>query len=324
MINKDNEHLINIERGFVEHITKDPHLLYADTDSAYIKMKLPFSKFESQQKVVEYTQKMTMKINNIYLYALNKFCGENGGLVKEYNTMDFKGEIIAYKGFFNTKKFYALSKLWDEGTFFEKPKLKYTGGQYKKADITKITKEMITEIYDICVMDIHQTNIRTIAKTVFVDIKNKYTQKLKTHIKQLDLDYFCIPKKWGFSEKRVPKWVEGAKLYNSIVSDQFRPGDSVSHIQITFNSQKLENYLRENGFTKNIKEYTNINDPVFRKLDSISIPPNISDSEKEKLLEVFEKFDIKPDFDEIIAFNITKKMDVFVKLFDPMILRDYQ
>lgn len=313
----------NIERGFVEHITKDHRLLYADTDSAYIGIKLPFNKFDDQKRVVDYAQKMSMKMNDEYNKALEYYMGQFGGLIKEYNTMDFKSEIIAYRGFFNTKKFYALSKMWDEGTFYPEPELKFTGGQYKKADITKVTKEMIGEIYNVSVMDINETNIRKVAKIIFLEIKTKYTEKLKEHINTLDIDYFSIPKKWGFSKKRNTKWQEGAKLYNTIVEDLFRPGDSVRHIQMRINHNKLESYLREKGFINTSNEFTSIHDEGFSKLDSISVPPNLNEEQKQKLFKVFNEFDMRPDFDEIINFNINKKIEVFVKLFDPLILREF-
>lgn len=310
-----------IERGFVEHITEDHRLLYADTDSAYISLKLPFSKFEDQKKVVEYSQNISKRINKEYNQALELYCAAYGGLVPEYNTMDFKSEVVAYKGFFNTKKFYALSKLWDEGTFYPEPELKYTGGQYKKADITKITKDMIKEIYDISVMDIHETNINKIAKIIFVDIKNKYTEKLKNHIRNLDIDEFSIPKKWGFSEKKIPKWVEGAKLYNTLINDVFRPGDSLRHIQLRIDMRKLENYAISRGLNIKSNEFINISDPGFKKLDSISIPPDISDIDKQRLFNIFTELNIEPDFDSIVHFNIGKKIQVFEKLFDEKILR---
>ena len=33
--------------------------------------------------------------------------------------MNFKSEVIAFKGFFGAKKFYGLGIIWKEGTFYD-------------------------------------------------------------------------------------------------------------------------------------------------------------------------------------------------------------
>ena len=89
----------------------------------------------------------------------------------EYNAMNFKSEVIAFKGFFGAKKFYGLGIIWKEGTFYDELDLKTTGGQIKKADITKVTKEMLSEIYILLCLKLEATDQKLMYNTIFKKIK---------------------------------------------------------------------------------------------------------------------------------------------------------
>ena len=116
-------------------------------NSAYVLIKLPFSKTKDIQKTVIYCQAIAERLNKSYQKALELYFYRASNWHPDYNAMNFKSEVIAFKGFFGAKKFYGLGIIWKEGTFYEELDLKTTGGQIKKADITKVTKEMLSEIY---------------------------------------------------------------------------------------------------------------------------------------------------------------------------------
>ena len=294
------------------------YLLYADTDSAYLLYDLPFDKYEDIHQLVDYVQGIARELGTIYNEALEHYLCNFAGLNPEFNTMDFKSEVIAYKGFFNTKKFYSLAKAWDEGTFFEeKPKLKTTGGQIKKSDVTQITKKLLTDIYSILVTDINQNDVVEMYRLIFKELKNKYKLQIRDDIANKEFTSFSIPKKWGGAKKMIPPFVTGAKLYNAILGDTFRPGDSFIVVKIKIDLYKLLTYfenseISQDQFTLQYSEVQTLKD----KINVISIPPLMSIDEKNKLISKMEELNIKLDLEEIIDFNIDSKIDPFNKLFD--------
>ena len=316
-MNIDELHPWFLPDGFIEKTENDDYLLYADTDSAYLLYDLPFDKYNDIHQLVDYIQGIARELGTIYNDSLNYYVGTFANMNPEYNTMDFKSEVVAYKGFFNTKKFYALAKCWDEGTFFEeKPKIKETGGQIKKSDVTQITKKLLTEIYSLLVTDLHQNNLEDMYRIIFIDLKNKYKLQIMEDIKNLEFKSFSIPKKWGHTEKTIPPPVMGAKLFNCIIEDTFRPSDSFIVVKVHIDIEKLKKFIQENPgnddkYTLQLSEVQELGD----KLKNISLPPDMTPSQKEKLLIRMEQLSIKLDYDEIINFNIDMKIEPYDKLF---------
>lgn len=311
------DNLWYLPEGFIEKTENDPYLLYADTDSAYLLYDLPFDKFENIHQLVSYIQKLANELGEIYNDSLNYYVGTFANMNPKYNTMDFKSEVVAYKGFMGAKKFYALSKCWDEGTFFEeKPKLKTTGGQIKKSDVTQITKKLLDEVYKLLVTDLSVTDLDYMYHKIFVEFTSTYREMILQDIADLNFNSFSIPKKWGRTENSVPTHVYGAKFFNAIVDDQFRPSDSFLIVKITCEMEKVKHYLFEHEMEKS-KYCLSYNEAVMLgdKLNVICIPPNMSKEQKEKFLEKMEQFNIKLNYDEIINFNINMKLDPFQDLF---------
>jgi len=301
---------------------KNNHNFFANSilihNSAYLLYDLPFNKYEDIHQLVNYVQSIARELGEIYNNALEYYLCNFAGLNPEYNTMDFKSEVIAYKGFFNTKKFYSLAKCWDEGVFFEeKPKLKTTGGQIKKSDVTQITKKLLTEIYHILVTDINQNDIIKMYRMIFIGLKNKYKLQISEDIENMEFTSFSVPKKWGSTEKSIPPFVTGAKLYNAIIGDTFRPSDAFIVVKVIIDVEKLldfyiQNNVNDDKFTLQRTEVQELKN----KINVISIPPILSDEEKTKLLDVMKKLNIRLNLTEIIEYNIDLKIDPFEKLFD--------
>lgn len=315
--------LIQLSNNFINIADKDERLIYSDTDSAYILMNLPFDKFKDIKMLVDYVQKISKLIDKTYNEALNFYMGNFAGGNEKYNTMKFKSEVVAYQGFFGGKKFYALSKAWDEGTFFEeKPKQKETGGQIRKADVTIITKEMLNKVYDILIMPsgLDETSMY---KKIFKELKNEIKFKLISYINNLEYKKFGVPKKWGFkANKKITQWVAGAKLYNSLFEDIFRPGDSLIMIPIKSNQSKIINFLNSkkynNNFQLSTEEYLDL------KISTLSIPTNMIQEKNEQFIKILSEFDISADFDYIMNFNIDMKLEPFLNLFNDNIKRNIE
>ena len=314
------DHDLYLPVGFIETIEKDPYQLYCDTDSDYLLIKLTFNKNEDHRKTVDYCQKLTIRMNEAYIAALDLYFYKIANWHPDFNTMDFKSEVVAFRGFFCTKKFYALGKVWDEGKFLGKLETKKTGGQIRKADVTKVSKEMLSEIYELLTVDQSIDNIITIYNKIFIEIKNKYIFKLKEAILNLQFEYFTVPKKWSFGEKKsIPPQINGAKFYNRIIKDTFSMGDAVLVLPIKYNMPLMKKEFERLPANDNMLQ----NNELTSKIDVISLPPSkkMNEKDKELILSRFKELEIIPNYDEIMSFNIDMKLEPFKKLFDMETIR---
>ena len=319
---KLNKYNVIFKPSWIETIDRSRTLIYSDTDSQYTLIKLPFNKFEDREKTVDYTQVKAKQINNLYLEILNTRLKDRANLDPDYNFMNFKSEVVAYRGFFRSKKYYSLSKIWDEGNYFDKPKLKYTGGPIKKADTTPLTRQMLFDIYDLLTLNFDVVDEYSLCKNVFIDIKNKYLSKLTDDIKSFNLDSFGIPKKWGLNDFKVlPSHILGGMLFNTIISDNLRPGDSMIMFQIKI--KDFKRLLQKNNEIKTKSPFQLPTEKINKKLKYMCVPYGYHKNEDnlKKLLKSLDEFNIELDFDGIIDFNIHKKIIQFEPLFDEILFK---
>lgn len=299
--------------GFIENIDQSEFTLYSDTDSSYSKIPLPFSKFSDQHKVIDYVQDMARKFNEEFLNVFNETVVKYGNVDPEYNLMDFKSEVVAYRGFFNSKKYYGLAKMWDEGTYFDNPKIKKTGGQIVKADTTPITVDLLQEIYNLLLLNFEITSEVEMYRYIFIHLRDKYRQRTTTAVEQLNFKEFGIPKKWGLKElKTIPKQVKGAMLYNYLFNDVLRSGESMLQCQILINPSKLLQYTHTH---KPNSKYQIKQEMVTNKFNVISFPVDMTESEIKSVEPRFRELDIQFDLRTILDFNVELKIEQFKKLF---------
>ena len=324
----DNTLLKEVDRYEIEEIeheetyvydieVEDNHNFFGNDilvhNSAYVLIKLPFSKTKDIQQTVIYCQAIAERLNKSYQKALELYFYRASNWHPEFNAMNFKSEVIAFKGFFGAKKFYGLGIIWKEGTFYDELDLKTTGGQIKKADITRVTKEMLSEIYILLCLKLEATDQKLMYNTIFKKIKNKYTLKLREAIAKMDLSYFVIPKKWSFGEKKVvPAQIVGAKFYNRIIKDTISIGDSVSVLPIKFNFKTVIEWLEKNPCSN---DNMMTNEEFSTKINYISLPVKISPDEFEFIQNRFKELSIIMNVDDIINFNIDMKLEPYKKLF---------
>jgi len=302
--------------NFIDTIEFKPNLKYADTDSTYNILKLPFSKFDDSKRTVDYSQKVALDANIKYRNIFDTLLLTRANINPDFNFMDFKSEVVAYRGFFNTKKFYALAKIWMEGTFYQELEIKKTGGQILKADCSDITFNLLTEIYKVLTIRTDLKNMNEIKKIIFHDIKNKYISQLGDGINNFRFKEFIIPKKWPLSEKKtIPIHIKGAMLYNYLFSDQLRPGDSISLVQIKLSKDLLIRHTYNNPITSKFQIPIELMD---NKLNVIAFPSdsNFDEEELASIRKLFDELGIKIDYDRIININIDMKIVQFEKLFE--------
>lgn len=312
---------MKLEPGFIETVDFSKFTLYSDTDSAYALIPVPFNKYEDQHRTVDYVQDIAKTLNDEYLKIFNDTIVKFGNADPEYNFMDFKSEIVAYRGLFNTKKNYGLTKMWDEGAFFDPPEVKKIGGQIVKADSTPIVLELLTEVYETILLDFTITDEVELYRKIFFEIKAKYTKRIEEAVETFDVRAFGIPKKWSLKTlKRIPKQVEGAMLYNYLFSDNFRPGESILQTQAIINPSKL---LQQMNTVRPSTEYQIQPETISDKVNVISFPVDFGDSQTDvkEARKIFQENNIQFDLRAILDFNVNMKLDAFKKLFSEETMR---
>jgi hypothetical protein len=235
--------------------------------------------------------------------------------------MKFKSEVVAVRGFFNKKIYYGLTKLWDEGTFYNPLKVKKTGGQIVKADSTKIILDLLTEIYDVLLMDFSITDEVELYRKIYFEIREKYIKRVEEAVENFDVHQFGIPKKWSLKKlKKIPKQVEGAMLYNYLFRDIFRPGESILQTQVIINPGKL---LQEMDKKAPSTEYQIPKEIISNKINALSFPTEFGNHKEdiEEARRIFQENNIQFDLRTILEFNVEKKLDQFKKLFSEETIR---
>jgi DNA polymerase elongation subunit (family B) len=305
---------MKLQPGFIEGVDNSKFTLYSDTDSSYSLVPVPFNKFDNQIETVNYAQNIARELNENYMKIFNETVVKYGNIDPEYNFMDFKSEIVAYRGFFNAKKYYGLTKLWDEGTFYDPPEVKKTGGQIVKADSTPIVLDLLNEVYDVLLLDFSITDEVELYRKIYFDIKSKYIKRVEEAVENFDVHQFGIPKKWSLKTlKKIPKQVEGAMLYNYLFRDIFRPGESILQTQVIINPSILLQKMNQ----KSSNEYQIHKDLVSNKINALSFPVDFGhlSSDVGEARKIFEEYNIQFDMRTIIDFNVNLKLDQFKKLF---------
>jgi len=312
---------MKLEPGFIEQVDGSKFTLYSDTDSSYSLVPLPFDKFEDQHKTVDYAQEIARELNSAYMDIFNETVVKHGNVNPDYNFMDFKSEVVAYRGFFNAKKYYGLTKLWDEGTFYDPPEVKKTGGQIVKADSTPIVLDLLNEVYNVLLLDFSITSEVELYQKIFFDIRKKYIKRVEDAVDIFDVHQFGIPKKWSLKVlKKIPKQVEGAMLYNYLFRDIFRPGESILQTQVIINPGKL---LQEMDKHKSSTEYQIPKEMISNKINALSFPTDFGNFKEDidEARRILQENNIQFDLRSILEFNVDKKLDQFKKLFSEETIR---
>ena len=296
---------------------KDNHNFFGNDilvhNSTYNYFRIPFNKYKDINKTVLYSEKVAKDCNLKYRNVFDTLLKSRANIDPKWNKMNFKSEVIAVRAFFNTKKFYAMAKIWLEGTFYEDLEIKKTGGQILKADTSKVTLEMLNEIYSVINLELKYDTVEKIKHQIFSMIRKKYTDLLTRHVNDFNFKTFVIPKKWQSKKtKTVPVQVKGAQFFNLAFSDIIRPGDSILMVPVIINTNMV--YRKYQNYKRN--EYQIPNELINNKLNIISFPSDYDfQAERENIFMKLQQLDIKIDFDRIINFNIEMKITQFDKLF---------
>lgn len=222
-----------------------------DTDSVYMELKDLVDTFipngTRDQKVnflVNFgTAKLQEKINAIY--------DDLGEYINAFEqAMSAKVEVVSDKMIQLAKKRYVMNKLYDEGVFFDEPKMKIMGVEAIKSSTPTICRPALITAMQM-------------ALTGTEDETQKFIQEFKQEFKQANIDDISFPRsangllkyadKHTIYKKGTPIAVRGALIYNNIINtkkiidvETIKSGDKVRFI-----------YLKEpNEYGSNVISYT--------------------------------------------------------------------
>lgn len=129
----------------------------------------------------------------------------------------------------DVKKNYAYKLLVKEGNVLKKPKVSYTGIQVVRSDSAKFTQDLLREMIENIILN--ETIPNEDKKDKVIEVINDYRNKIKDHIKNLNLNDIGIPGKWS-RDKLI---INGMKLYNQIMNEEvFSSGSAGRFIYCKF------------------------------------------------------------------------------------------
>jgi len=217
---------------FYKDIEGTNNILYTDTDSMFLYVcdnealeKMGLKLVPDKEKIDEITEKivqpLSKKINNAIVEYWNKYILPKQNVSSKHNIVDFKTEMILDSIVFTgVKKRYVCRLFKEKKTYFIPPKMIYKGIEIKRTDTARITRDLYKDLFDI----IFNNNITKLRELLQKCI-NDYIKKFKNAIDNMDYDYIGIPSNWSFTEyKEEPSYVLGARLYNTIINNECRPG----------------------------------------------------------------------------------------------------
>jgi DNA polymerase elongation subunit (family B) len=238
----------------------------------------------------------------------------------EYNTLDFKSEIVMDAiAFIDAKKRYFVNMLMDDKVLYNPPKVKITGFELVRSDAPPFTKDMQ---YDVIKTFIdYRKRIEEIPYK-FIELKQKWDKIYWEKVDELNLKYLGIPSSWSKKNyKQEPTYVIAARFWNTFIKDELRPGKKSYRFSIKIiNPIKLEKKIKEiisqrkqlNDFQ--LKEIYEIKNPVKwikEKINVIFAPPGI---EPQYLIKKLKELGIELDYEEQRKKIFLEKIKNFEKI----------
>lgn len=219
--------------------TKDfDYVVYADTDSAYIRLDKLVEKLDitDERKITEALVIFGKKHLTPYIDKVSQ------ELAKKMNCYEWKTsmklEKVCSQAFFIRKKKYALYVNYDEGDFFDKPQLKVTGLETVRSSSPKIVRDALKKCFEL----IFSKDRDSLA--LFIEEFRKEFRQLPfdkigkpTGVNNFN-EYLISP---GIYKKACPIHVRGSYVYNQFLVDN----DLTNKYELIVDHDKVKHcYLR--------------------------------------------------------------------------------
>jgi DNA polymerase elongation subunit (family B) len=227
--------------------TKDVvYVIYCDTDSAYITLDYLIKK-TGITDIRKATEAIVRFSENKLCPYIDKVCKE---LADSLNAYEFKTsmkiEKVCDQVFFIRKKRYALNVCYEEGLYFDEPKLKVTGLETVRSSVPKVCREALKDCFKI----IFQRDNDKLLQYV-VDFKKKFFALKFENISKPSsvngIDKYYDENK--LVKLRCPIHVRGSIVFNEFIkknnlTDKYEL--ILDHDKIKFSYLKLPNPTKQN------------------------------------------------------------------------------
>jgi len=285
---------MDLQRDFykkVEDVGYLNHVLYSDTDSIYICIPTDINNFTIDQKL-DLARKVSVDINNDILSYLFDSFFKRSNIDQQYNTTDFKTEMILDSMMFipDVKKQYAYKMISEGSEIFDPPRTDYKGIQVVRSDASNLGKRILREVIENIVLN---SDIKKKDKIQhIINIINNAHQEFLNLCSEFKLEDVTISSKWG-KDKSI---INSMMLYNFIIgSNIFLPMSAGRFLYCKFGNIPK---LKASGVD-------------LTKINAISIPYNYSsDVLKEKFQEYSITIDTNKQWERVYTTTVQRIVDL--------------
>lgn len=195
------------------------YVIANDTDSAYLTMDALVQRVmpdeTDKKKIVEF-------LNKVCSEKINPYIEKSYEKLRDYTNayeqkMSMKVESISEAGLWKAKKHYALNVWWDEGVFYDKPKLKVKGLKVVQASTPAVCKPVMNKSIALILTD-DKVGLTELVNNFEVEFKKASFENICFTTKINDLQKYADPVT-VYGPRSGPE-VRGALYYNKMLKEQ--------------------------------------------------------------------------------------------------------
>lgn len=237
---------------------------YIDTDSNFVTLKPIVDKYYKdlpKDKIVKLLEKISVeKITPI----INSFCDDIQSYTNVYrNTINFKIEKICSNGVNVAKKRYFLNVHYNEGVFYNTPKLQVTGIEVVKSSTPQIIRDKLKKGLEI-ILDGGEEKVQDYIRSVREEFKTYSIEQIAFPRSVNGITKYGTKGGYGLG---TPVNTKGAIIYNSLLKKlkltnkyaRIKDGDNIKYCYL-----KLPNPLQDKviAFHSELPREFNLHDYV--------------------------------------------------------------
>ncbi len=187
MVDLHKELGVTLDESIYKHVIDSVLTTYQDTDSSYINVGPVINSIVGVEKMTDHDKaEFCVNLANLYLNPLfnstldRYFRGRN---VKSVH--NFELETVAKTGvWINVKKRYAQSLVWQDGRYFDEPKIKVKGLEIIKSSYPAHSRNTLKEMMNVLLLD--ESDDMTLIHKL-----NKISQRALADARTLNMDEVC-------------------------------------------------------------------------------------------------------------------------------------
>jgi len=229
---------MHLEKDFyrkVEQFRYLKHVLYGDTDSIFLKLKIKNAVDKSAEELWEIADYHSKKINQNLIDHINTTLLPRCNINPDQNTVFFKTELLMSAiMLLDVKKQYSYKLIVKEGNKLKKPEVYHTGIQIVKSDTSEYTKQILETVIENIILNEEIPGPKKLSKIIecITNIKKQFDQD----IENFEFNNIATNVKYGKNRQIIT----AMKLYNYIVNEEiFNYGSSGKMVYCDFTQSNI-------------------------------------------------------------------------------------